>query len=115
MVGADTVAYYVNSLSAGQASPHWYTEDGGIFAIGTARVGWRTNTNLIFGANDATVLTVDTSGNGTFVGSIKTADPGSGAGAWKLGKLVTAAVTPDTTRYVEVEVDGIIRKMIIST
>jgi hypothetical protein len=46
---------------------------------------------------------------------IKTEQPSaSGAGDWKLGKLVTAAVTADTTRYVEVSVDGVVYKLIVA-
>lgn len=53
---------------------------------------------------------------GTFKAtSLKTADPGAGAGVWKLGTLVTAAVTADTTRYLQVDVGGVLYKVIIST
>lgn len=48
------------------------------------------------------------------LGDFTTADPGAGVGKWKVGKLVTAAVTPDTTRYVQVAIDGVIYKLIVS-
>lgn len=49
-------------------------------------------------------------------GSVTTAAPTAGtAAAWKLGVLVTAAVTPDTTRYVQLDVAGTLYKLIVST
>lgn len=52
----------------------------------------------------------------TFDASVKTKQPSvNGAGKWKLGKLVTSAVTPDATRYVEVDIDGIVYKLIIAS
>ncbi len=48
--------------------------------------------------------------------SIKTGTPSGGtAGAWKFGILVTAAVTADTTRYIQLDVGGTLYKLIIST
>jgi hypothetical protein len=48
-------------------------------------------------------------------GNIKTAAPSaSGAGVIKIGKVITGgAVTVQTDRYLEVEVDGVIRKLAI--
>lgn len=47
--------------------------------------------------------------------TIKTAQPSAnGAGLWKLGKLLAGAVTPDATQSIEVEIDGVIRKIIIA-
>lgn len=49
-------------------------------------------------------------------GAITTGTPSGGtAGAWKLGILVTAAVTPDATRYIQLDVAGTLYKVIIST
>lgn len=62
-VASDTVVYYVKSIAAGQASPHWITEDLGTYAIGTARVGWRSNTNLVLCSNDTARLTITTLGS----------------------------------------------------
>lgn len=47
--------------------------------------------------------------------TIKTASPGAGNASWKLGTLITAAVTADTTRYLEVEVAGVVYKVIVSS
>lgn len=47
--------------------------------------------------------------------TITTGAPSGAAGAWRLGSLITAAVTADTTRYLEVSVGGTVYKVIIST
>lgn len=60
-------------------------------------------------------FSVDVSGNTIHAGSITTGDPGAGTAAWKLGTLVTAVVTPDTTRYLQVNVAGTIYKVIVSS
>lgn len=44
---------------------------------------------------------------------IKTADPSGGKGLWLLGKQKAAAVTLDTTHYVEVKIDGTLYKLAI--
>jgi hypothetical protein len=50
------------------------------------------------------------------VGTVKTAQPSaSGAGVWKLGKFVSGAVTLDGANYIEVDIDGTIRKILVST
>ena len=47
-----------------------------------------------------------------FQGKIRTAQPSAnGAGAWRLGKKITAAVTAVTTDYIEVEIDGVVYKL----
>lgn len=48
-------------------------------------------------------------------GDLKTAQPSAnGAGAWKLGKKVTATVTMKTTEYIEVDIDGVIYKLALA-
>lgn len=57
-----------------------------------------------------------TSTTATLATAITTAAPTTGtAGAWKLGILVTAAVVPDTTRYIQLDVGGVLYKLIVST
>jgi hypothetical protein len=41
-----------------------------------------------------------------------TTDPGGGAGAWKLGKVTAGAVVVDAANYVEVDIDGVIVKLL---
>ncbi len=75
-------------------------------------------------------ITSTTTGTGTLIvaggvgiagavftgGAITTGTPSGGtAGAWKFGILVTAGVTPDTTRYIQLDVGGTLYKVIIST
>lgn len=49
-------------------------------------------------------------------GDFKTAQPSaSGAGAWKFGKKITAAVVFVATDYIEVEVDSVIYKLALAT
>lgn len=45
-------------------------------------------------------------------GTLSTADPGSGIGKWKLGTVVAGAVAPDAANYVEVDIGGVIVKLI---
>lgn len=47
-------------------------------------------------------------------GAIQTGDPGGGAGAWKLGTFVAGAVALDTANYVEVEIGGTVRKLLVA-
>lgn len=42
------------------------------------------------------------------------APSGASAGVWKLGSLVTAAVVPDTTRSLYVDVGGVVYKLIVA-
>jgi len=47
----------------------------------------------------------------SFDGKISTKAPGGGAGAWKLGKKITATVSALTTGYIEIEIDGVTYKL----
>lgn len=53
--------------------------------------------------------------NLTLLGTMATAAPsGASAGLWKLGSLVTAAVVPDTTRSVFIDIGGTVYKLIVA-
>jgi len=53
-------------------------------------------------------------GNILNTGNIKTGDPGSGAGAWKLGTAVTTSgLTLNTTTYVEVSIGGTVYRLAV--
>jgi hypothetical protein len=66
--------------------------------------------------NGSTRLQITTSGNTELSGSVKTGAPTTGtAAAWKLGSKVAAAVTLDTSNYIEVEVGGVFYKLAIVT
>lgn len=45
-------------------------------------------------------------------GTITTADPGSGAGAWLLGIMHATAITVDLTKYIEVNIGGTVFKLV---
>lgn len=47
-------------------------------------------------------------------GTLSSADPGSGSGVWRLGKFTAGAVAPDAANYVEVMIDGVVRKLIVA-
>ncbi len=72
---------------------------------------------LLWYNNDAAQqVSIGAGGNIVTTGSLTTAAPSGGtAGAWKTGILVTAAVVPDTTRYIQLDVGGTLYKVIIST
>lgn len=54
--------------------------------------------------------------NGSIVAAngIQTADPGSGAGVWRLGVEVAAAVAFDATRYIEVDINGTVYQLALA-
>lgn len=68
----------------------------------------RTDQNIIVGL---TAITADNGAKLQVNGDITTTSPGSGVGKWKLGTVVTAASTLDTTKYVEISVDGVVVKV----
>ena len=63
----------------------------------------------------AATATADEAALGTALTSLKVGDPGGGQGAWMLGQYKTAAVTLDTANYIEVKIDGTLRKLAIVT
>jgi hypothetical protein len=48
-------------------------------------------------------------------GTLSSANPGAGAGKWKLGTVVVAASALDATQYLEIEVNGVVRKVALIT
>lgn len=57
-------------------------------------------------------LTINSSGNTTLSGSIKTADPGSGASGWKLGNAISGiGLALKTTSYIEIDIGGTVYKL----
>lgn len=70
-------------------------------------------TNYLMQASNFSVLAA---GDITTATTVATGDPGSGSGAWKLGKLITGAVSaPLTTKYVQVMIDGTLCKLTVGT
>lgn len=75
----------------------------------------RADQNVILGT---TVSPTDTGqrlqvlGNALVNGTIQTGNPGLGAGTWELGVLVTAAITTDLTKYVQISIGGTTYKLV---
>ncbi len=65
--------------------------------------------------NGSDVFKILDNGNTENAGWYKSADPGQGAGQWKLGKKITATVSLVTTDYIEVEIDGVDYKLALAT
>lgn len=115
---------YKYSIS-GFANTPWFRMQGGATLgtlatlvqfdpSGTFGTPYSFKTNATIGSGDVfTVTNNATLGFGVnFEGKIRTAQPsGNGAGAWRLGKKITATVSAITTGYIEVEIDGVVYKL----
>lgn len=65
---------------------------------------------------NTSVFKIVKNGNIVTAGNITTAQPSvNGPGAWKLGKVITAPVVLDATRYAEVDIDGVVLKVALAT
>lgn len=74
---------------------------------------FRNSNNFLFSTDGGTSISFQVVASS---GGIKTSNPSGGtAAAWKLGSLVSAAVTPDATRYIQLDVGGTLYKLIVST
>lgn len=63
--------------------------------------------------NSADRFALTKAGNLTIAGTMVTAQPSaSGRGAWKLGKVLAGAVALDAANYVEVDIDGVVVKLL---
>ena len=65
-----------------------------------------------YSRNGVNQITIDKFGNIVSLGSLQTGDPGSGTATWKLGQVVAGVVAPDAANYVEVEINGVVVKLI---
>lgn len=63
-----------------------------------------STSQLLFNDNGGTIFTADLNG-------ITTQDPASGPGIWRLGMIQTTASVLDTTKYVEVRINGTLTKL----
>ncbi len=87
---------------------------GDIVSVSTGRIGFASSTNPA--AAPDTFFTRSGAGGMVANGTLSTAAPaGASAGLWKLGSLVTAAVTPDATRSIFVDIGGVVYKLIVAT
>ncbi len=122
--GYNGSAWYASGFAAMYASENWSgSVNGTYWALTTTLTGGTSRAerfrlsgagNLLVGTTSDTGLTG--AGNIACSAGIKTGAPSGGTSAtWKLGVLVTAAVTADTTRYIQLDVGGTLYKVIIST
>jgi hypothetical protein len=83
----------------------------------TARKQLEIGTGATLFGNTTDNPTFDFLGTGltSHGGAIKTANPGTASGNWKLGTRLTATVALDTAHYVEVDIGGAIVKLGIVT
>ena len=108
VVGA-TERFKVHPMVANSGTNNAY-----LFDTTTAISG--TTTHSIFAVAGTPILTIDNAGNQTSTGWIKTAAPNTGtASQFKMGILVTDTVAADTTRYIQLDVGGVLYKVIISS
>jgi hypothetical protein len=72
-----------------------------------------TVANVTLGnATDNPTYTLLGTGLTTMGGGIRTQDPGSGVATWKMGRVVAGAVALDAANYVEVDIAGVIVKLL---
>jgi hypothetical protein len=128
---------YASGNFGGTFGAYLASTAGGAFVFGVGITGTSTplinniSNSLMFGCNSDVPTLFVSGGNGTSLstgsvgvattsptaklhveGDFKTAQPSaSGAGAWKLGKVLNAASVLDGSNYVEVEIDGVIYKL----
>jgi len=126
ITGVPTIAVagddYVDTIasSTDNALVRWNGSTGGVLQDSNVTLADSGNA-LVFsgaagltanGANANVVLTPNGTGFVSVSTGIKTAAPSGAAGLWRMGKPTVGAVTPDTTSYVEVLIDGAVIKLI---
>jgi len=67
--------------------------------------------NVIFRLNGNDALTLDSSQNALFAGSVATAAPTGGSGVWKLGKYTAGVLA--AAGYITVNIDGTDRRLLV--
>lgn len=98
----------------------------GVFMCADMSMLWNSQSkgavNIFGGGSTDTGVSRDSAGvvrisNGsTGGGALKTADPTSGVGpAWKFGAIKAAAVALDTANYIEVDIGGTLKKILIAS
>lgn len=127
-----TSLYLINNSGAGWGITVFgaaYSTVGTLDIASTVLVSTNLQTNIFVGNNEFNIyqgttgtplkhLSLDTSGNLIIsAGSIKTLQPsGSGAGAWLCGKIIPAVgLILVATEYIEVNVDGLTKKIALAT
>jgi hypothetical protein len=92
----------ITGANNGAGAQRWLGTDGGT----STQLNTPTGTSIYASVNNAAITTTASTGF-TIAGTIKTADPGLGAGAWKLGQVESGiGLALNTTSYIQVLVDG---------
>lgn len=117
---------FTAGTTTGQLSTDGF--DIGIDTSGNAELRQRENLNLSIYTNNIERIKIDGTGNTYLSGattiyntclanSYKSLSPSGGTAAtWKLGSIITGAtLVADLTRYIEVDINGVLYKIIIST
>lgn len=96
------------------ANPQLYINTNGVQILGS--LNWLTdNATDLGGSGVNRPRDVFVARNVVLGGALSTGDPGSGIGAIKLGKIITATVTAVTSSYLEAMVDGVLVKIQLAT
>lgn len=77
---------------------------------GDVGLGAVENTALSTWAGSTNITTL-----GTIAAGIKTGAPGGAAGVLKFGKVTVGAVVLDSANYLEVSIDGVVKKLLLAT
>jgi hypothetical protein len=122
--GYGTTNYSLNltNNSIGFAGSQGHTRVGGYFeTTGTFNSGNHTNQSIAVwakssGAVAANYAFYSDAGVSYFADGVQTGQPsGNGNAIWKLGKVISATATLDSTKYIEVMISGSLYKILIST
>lgn len=118
----------LGDYSGGYGSYNWINIDSSTGVIATYFDVNPTGLKLDFAANIYWLGDINGVSNGTYLQvdnvnqlvsiskSFQTASPTGGtAKPWRLGNVVSQAVSLDVTRYVEVEIDGVLQKLALIT
>jgi len=116
-LGAGTTNYGLHATASG-ATTNWagYFDDGNVLIKNYLRVGGLADNTTVafgikFGLSEDTVLyrsavNTLTTDDDFVAATLKTGDPGAGAGKWRLGTVGGGAAPSLTTNSLKVEVDG---------
>ena len=112
----------VSMSLADDTETFFMTADGGITfgsIAGFAYNGANTSLAINDTTDNATITasSINLSGNTIVSGylrvgtTVRTGDPGNGQGEWRLGTAIAGLVGLDTTKHVEVMIDGVLTKL----
>ena len=125
--GGTALPFQGMSLMSGGTSPVCISGVGtGIITFGMAggtmgyvqmradtTFGWSADNTINQSNSNDTSLTRQSAGVVEITSAIRTGAPNTGTAAnWKLGSVITSAITVDLTRYVEIDIGGTLVKLV---